>query len=77
MVASVARRFGMKPVLVLVGKEPDIYDGYLLLDKLLSAEIHFREDYGPDVETFMKKLVTESRMKGRMTYIVVLVLPLL
>jgi 1-aminocyclopropane-1-carboxylate deaminase/D-cysteine desulfhydrase-like pyridoxal-dependent ACC family enzyme len=37
MVASAARCLGMKPVLVLVGKEPDVPDGSLLLDKLLSA----------------------------------------
>ena len=44
MVASASRRLGMKPVLVLVGKEPEVADGNLLLDKLLSTEIHFIEE---------------------------------
>ena len=50
MVAAAARRLGMKPVLVLVGEEPDVPDGNLLLDKLLSADIHFVDGYGQHVE---------------------------
>jgi D-cysteine desulfhydrase family pyridoxal phosphate-dependent enzyme len=70
MVASAARRLGMKPVLVLVGKEPDVYDGNLLLDKLLSAEIHFIEEYGPHVEEFMNRLADEFREKGHNPYVI-------
>jgi D-cysteine desulfhydrase family pyridoxal phosphate-dependent enzyme len=70
MVAAAARRFGMKPVLVLVGNEPQVYDGNLLLDKLLSAEIHFLKDYGPHVEVFMEKLAEDFKMKGYTPYVV-------
>jgi D-cysteine desulfhydrase family pyridoxal phosphate-dependent enzyme len=70
MVASAARRLGMKPVLVLVGKEPDVPDGNLLLDKLLSAEIHFIEKYGPHVEAFMNRLADKLREKGHNPYII-------
>lgn len=70
MVSAAARRLGMKPVLVLVGKEPDVYDGNLLLDKLLSAEIHFMESYGPHVEAFMETLAEEYRTKGHKPYII-------
>ena len=70
MVAAAARRLGMKPVLVLVGKEPDVYDGNLLLDKLLSAEIHFLEDYGPHGEDFMNRLADEFRKKGHKPYVI-------
>jgi D-cysteine desulfhydrase family pyridoxal phosphate-dependent enzyme len=70
MVAAAARRLGMKPVLVLVGNEPQVYDGNLLLDKLLSAEIHFLKDYGPHVEVFMEKLAEEFNMKGYTPYVV-------
>ena len=70
MVASAARRLGMKPVLVLVGKEPDVPDGNLLLDKLLSAEIHFIEEYGPHVEDFMNRLANEFREKGHSPYVI-------
>ena len=70
MVAAAARRLGMKPVLVLVGKEPDIPNANLLLDKLLSAEIHFLEDYGPHVEDFMVQLADEYKAKGCTPYLV-------
>jgi D-cysteine desulfhydrase family pyridoxal phosphate-dependent enzyme len=70
MVASAARRLGMKPVLVLVGKKPDVPDGNLLLDKLLSAEIHFVEEYGPHVEDFMNSLANEFREKGHIPYVI-------
>jgi L-cysteate sulfo-lyase len=70
MVASAARRLGMKPVLVLVGKEPDVYDGNLLLDKLLSAEIHFIDGSGPHVEDFMNSLADEFRVKGYNPYVI-------
>jgi len=70
MVASAARRLGMKPVLVLVGKEPEVYDGNLLLDKILSAEIHFIENYGPHVEEYMNNLADVFRGKGHTPHVI-------
>ena len=70
MVAAAARRLGIKPVLVLVGEEPDLPDGNLLLDKILSADTHFLEGYGPHVESFMKKLAEEYRLKGHIPYLI-------
>jgi D-cysteine desulfhydrase family pyridoxal phosphate-dependent enzyme len=70
MVAAAARRLGMEPVLVLVGNEPEVYDGNLLLDKLLSAEIHFLKDYGPHVEVFMEKLAEDFKINGYSPYII-------
>ncbi|MEJ2271307.1 MAG: D-cysteine desulfhydrase family protein [Candidatus Bathyarchaeota archaeon] len=70
MVASAARRLGIKPVLVLVGKEPDLPNGNLLLDKILSAEIYFLEDYGPHVQSFMEKLAEEYRTGGHNPYLI-------
>jgi 1-aminocyclopropane-1-carboxylate deaminase/D-cysteine desulfhydrase-like pyridoxal-dependent ACC family enzyme len=69
MVASAARRLGIKPVLVLVGKEPDVPDGNLLLDKLLSAEIHFLDNSG-QVEDFMNSLADKFRAKGHTPYVI-------
>lgn len=70
MVAAAARRLGMKPVLVLVGKEPDIPNANLLLDKLLSAEIHFLQDYGPHVKALMNQLANEYKAKGKTPYLI-------
>ncbi|SQC93692.1 D-cysteine desulfhydrase [Cedecea neteri] len=46
MVAAAARKFGMKPVLVLRGDEPQTYQGNLLLDKLFGAELQFLDPEG-------------------------------
>jgi D-cysteine desulfhydrase family pyridoxal phosphate-dependent enzyme len=70
IVASAARRLGMKPVLVLVGKEPNVYDGNLLLDKLLSAEIRFVDDYGSNVQDTVNSLADEFREKGHNPYVI-------
>ncbi len=70
MVAAAARRLGMKPVLVLVGKEPSVYDGNLLLDKILSAEIHFLDRYGPHVEEYMNSLADKFRSEGHTPYVI-------
>ena len=70
MVASASRRLGMKPVLVLVGKEPDLPDGNLLLDMLMSAEIHFIEEYGPHVVALMNNLSNEYRNEGHHPYVI-------
>jgi len=70
MVASASRRLGMKPVLVLVGKEPEVPDGNLLLDELLSAEIHFINDYGSHVDEYMNKLADQYRAKGHYPYVI-------
>ena len=70
MVAAAARRLGMKPVLVLVGEEPDVPDGNLLLNKLLSADIHFVDGYGQHVEDFMNRLADDFRAKGHKPYVI-------
>ena len=70
MVASAARRLGMKPVLVLVGKEPEEIDGNLLLDKLLSVEIRFIDDYGPNLLDTLNSLADEFREKGHNPYVI-------
>jgi D-cysteine desulfhydrase family pyridoxal phosphate-dependent enzyme len=66
MVASAARRLGMKPVLVLQGKEPKVYDGNLLLDKLFSAEIRFVHE----VTGKLAVIADEFREKGYNPYII-------
>jgi len=70
MVAAAARRLGIKPVLVLVGKESSVYDGNLLLDKILSAEIHFLENYGPHVEKYINSLSDKFRSEGHIPYVI-------
>ncbi len=66
MVASAARKLGMKPVLILQGKEPEVYDGNLLLDKLLSAEIRFV----PDASARLAAIAEEFKVIGYNPYII-------
>jgi D-cysteine desulfhydrase family pyridoxal phosphate-dependent enzyme len=70
MVAAAARKLGMKPVLVLQGKEPEVYDGNLLLDRLLSAEIRFADNLGWDVSGKLVSVAKEFREKGYRPYII-------
>jgi D-cysteine desulfhydrase family pyridoxal phosphate-dependent enzyme len=70
MVASAARKLGMKPVLVLQGKEPEEVDGNLLLDKLLSAEIRYADTLSWDVTGKLASVADEFREKGYTPYII-------
>jgi D-cysteine desulfhydrase family pyridoxal phosphate-dependent enzyme len=70
MVAAAARKLEMKPVLVLQGKEPEVYDGNLLLDRLLSAEIRFEDNLGWDVSGKLAAVAEEFREKGYHPYII-------
>jgi len=82
-ISAAARRLGMKPVLFLLGKEPEEYTGNLLLDKIFGAEIHFFEippgvqTGGIDLEMAMKMMeqiaagrVSELESEGRRCYII-------
>lgn len=46
MVAAAARKFGMRPVLVLRGNPPASWQGNLLLDRLFGAEVQFLDPDG-------------------------------
>jgi D-cysteine desulfhydrase family pyridoxal phosphate-dependent enzyme len=70
MVAAAARKFGIKPVLILQGKEPEVYDGNLLLDRLLSAEIRFADNLGWDISGKLASVAEEFREKGYHPYII-------
>ena len=75
--AAAARKFGIKPILILFKTYdlPEEYDGNLLLDFILEAEIKIREaEYGKgvreeDVEEIIKEIVNEIKEWGYMPYI--------
>jgi D-cysteine desulfhydrase family pyridoxal phosphate-dependent enzyme len=56
LAVAAAVRFGMKPVLVLTGAEPESYQGNLRLNYLMDAELHF-----VDVDLNIEK---KARMKA-------------
>ena len=70
MVASAARLVGMRAVLVLRGEEPDEYDGNLLLDGLLGAEVRFMMIKPEETHLAMEEVRRELWAKGEHPQIV-------
>src|ERR1700736_4288710 len=70
-VAAVAARRGVRAVLVVRGVPPAAYDGNLLLDRLLGAEVRYcaEGDFGR-VEEIMAALAEEQRGRGGRPYLI-------
>lgn len=64
-VAAVAARLGLRAVLAMRGARPAEYDGNLLLERLLGAEVHF----GADAEA-PERLAAEIRARGGRPYVI-------
>jgi D-cysteine desulfhydrase len=68
-VSAVAARLGLKAVLALKGRAPGTYDGNLLLDRVLGAEVHYVDDDAwPKVDQAMEALAARQRAAGRVPY---------
>jgi D-cysteine desulfhydrase family pyridoxal phosphate-dependent enzyme len=67
--AAAARKLGMNCVLVLVGEEPECYDGNLLLDRLFCAEVQFVRNF-MEVNKVMENIADDLRKRGCMPYII-------
>lgn len=67
--AAMAARLGLKSHLLLRGQEPDDYDGNLMLDHLLGAEVSFLplDEYRAMDETY-DRIATNYADKGLKTY---------
>jgi D-cysteine desulfhydrase family pyridoxal phosphate-dependent enzyme len=70
LTAAAARRFGMRPILVLRGDPEAEYDGNLLLDYLLGAEIRTIPRDARDVIPIMEDIAEEVRDGGGEPYII-------
>ncbi len=70
-VAAVAARLGLRAVLALKGAPPDEYDGNLLLDRLLGAEIHYYDDAAWNrIDDVLADLAARVRAAGGTPYII-------
>jgi len=70
--AAAARKSGLDVVLVLTGKKPKTYDGNLLIDYLLGADIRFvskGKHEGNDTDP-MEQVAKELKQKGHVPYII-------
>jgi D-cysteine desulfhydrase len=70
-VAAVAARMGLQAVVAVKGQRPDVYDGNLLLDKLLGAEVRYLSDAEFErVDETLEALAAEVRARGRRPYVI-------
>lgn len=75
--AAAARRFGISPVLILFKTYdlPNEYDGNLLLDFILDADIRIRESsqgkifHDSDIEAAVEEAVKEVKERGHVPYV--------
>ena len=72
MVAAAARRYGMRAVLVLRGNAPHTYQGNLLLDRLLQAELEFLDPdlYFTQIEGRMQAHADAAAGRGEVAQII-------
>lgn len=70
--AAAARKLGLKVILVLTGEKPQNYDGNLLLDYLLGAEIRFLQGTATKLGRvcFMEEIAEDMRKKGHVPYVI-------
>jgi len=66
--AAAAAKFGLHCCLVLSGQSPDRWNGNLLLDQLLGAEIHWAGEQ--DRSQVMEEIAEEKRRAGHNPYII-------
>ena len=70
-VSAVAARLGLKAILALRGAPPAEYDGNLLLDRLLGAEIHYCADAEwARIGEVLEDLAARVRTRGGTPYII-------
>jgi D-cysteine desulfhydrase len=70
-VAAVCARLGLRAVLALKGARPAEYDGNLLLDRLLGADIKYCTDAEwAKIDETMQDMAARERATGRTPYII-------
>ena len=70
-VSAVAARLGMRAVLAVKGGKPATYDGNLLLDRLLGADIRYLSDAEFErVDEALDGLAEEVRQRGGRPYVI-------
>jgi len=67
---AAANKLGLKAVLVIYGKKPKEYNGNLLLDYLLGADVRFVGAGGSKFPLISKQIVEELKRKGHIPYVI-------
>jgi D-cysteine desulfhydrase len=70
-VAAVAARLGLKAILALRGGKPEVYDGNLLLSKLLGAEaVYCSDEEFSQIDDLFARLVADVNARGGTPYVI-------
>lgn len=70
-VAAVAARLGMRAVLALKGAPPAEYDGNLLLDRMLGAEVQYcTKAEWEKIDEVLQDLAARERTRGHVPYVI-------
>ena len=70
-VAAVSARLGLRAVLALKGPRPDLYDGNLLLDRMLGAEVHYcTDEQWAKIDDVLGDLEARARARGGRPYVI-------
>src|SRR5712692_558693 len=70
-VAAVSARLGLRAVVALKGSRPPVYDGNLLLDKLLGAELRYcTDEEWAKVDDVLADLEARVRARGGRPYVI-------
>ena len=70
-VSAVAARLGLTAMLALKGAPPAEYDGNLLLDRLLGAQVRYcSDDEWAKVDQVMQEMAGQARAAGRTPYVI-------
>lgn len=70
LTAAAARKLGMRPILLMKGKKPDIIAGNLMLDYLFGADVRYFDGERKDIPAEMEKIRKEEEAKGASCYVI-------
>jgi len=68
--AAAARKLSLTAVLILRGEKPETYDGNLLLDYLLGADLRFVSADWREIDPILKETARKLKEEGRVPYII-------
>jgi len=69
-VAAVAARLGLRAILAIAAPRPDVYDGDLLLDHLLGAEMRYLDPRSYRSADVLRDIEAEIRAAGGVPYVI-------
>jgi D-cysteine desulfhydrase len=70
-VAAVSARLGLRAVLALKGPRPALYDGNVLLDRMLGAEVHYcTDEQWAKIDDVLADLEARVRARGGRPYVI-------